>query len=202
MIIVKNKKNYYEDIQNLLKTRLRASHVIVFWHVIRFRGQPRPADQCDQTHKNPVFLSTCCWDAAAAKVIQILGEEEGQKLMNNRFQIIHVWKPLGPNPIFNNPLTISDYQSIDAKNDVHSSEVIASENTISLYIVSRKMEDTKKWYYLSNMRSNEMFVFKIFDSNPDVAQFGIHTAFTNTNVPSTDIEQCSIELRCLGFYDQ
>jgi hypothetical protein len=61
------------------------------------------------------------------------------------------------------------------------------------------MENTQKWYYLSNMKSNEMFMIKIFDSDPNVAQFGAHTAFINENVSSTDIEQCSVQIRCLVF---
>jgi hypothetical protein len=47
-----------------------------------------------------------------------------------------------------------------------------------------------------------MFVFKIFDSNPNVARFGAHTAFINENAPSTNTEQCSVEMRCLVFYDE
>jgi hypothetical protein len=195
---------YYQDITNLLKNYLGASRVVIFNHIIRFRGPPRPADQCDQTHKNPVFYPHVDNDPTAAKlkVIEILGEEEAQKLMKNRFQIINVWKPLGPNPIVNTPLTICDYQSLDVKNDVHLSKIRGSESTVSLYIISQNIKNTQKWYYLSNMRSNEMFMFKIFDSNPNVAQFGAHTAFIDDNVPSTNTEQCSIEIRCLVFYDQ
>jgi hypothetical protein len=122
--------------------------------------------------------------------------------MKNRFQIINIWKPLGSHPIVNNPLSICDYQSIDAKNDVHSSEVIASENTISLYIISRNMNNAQKWYYPSNMKSNEMFMIKIFDSDPNVAQFGAHTALINENAPLAVTEQCSVEIRCLVFYDE
>ncbi len=52
------------------------------------------------------------------------------------------------------------------------------------------------------MRSNEMFVFKIFDSNTNVAQFDAHTAFINENVPATNTEQCTVEMHCLVFYDE
>ncbi len=47
-----------------------------------------------------------------------------------------------------------------------------------------------------------MFVFKIFDNNTNVAQFAAHTAFIDENAPSMNTEQCSIELRCLVFYDE
>jgi hypothetical protein len=195
---------YYEDIVNVLKKRLGASRIVVFNHIIRFRGSPRAPDQCDPTHKNPVFYPHVDNDPPAArlKVKDILGEEEADKMMQNRFQIINIWRPLGPNPVTNTPLTICDYRSIDINNDVHISEVRGSESSVSIYMISRNIQDAQKWYYLSQMRSDEMFMFKIFDSNPDVAQFGAHTAFINEYVPPVNVEQISIEIRCLVFYDQ
>jgi hypothetical protein len=195
---------YYEDIVNALEKRLGASRVVVFNHIIRFRGPPRAADQCDPTHKNPVFYPHVDNDPSAArlKVKEILGEKEGDKMMQNRFQIINVWRPLGPNPIMNTPLAMCDYRSLDLNNDIHLSEVRGSESTVSVYIISRNIKDAQRWCYLSKMQSDDMFVFKIFDSNPDVAQFGAHTAFINEYAPTIDVEQCSIEMRCLVFYDQ
>jgi hypothetical protein len=194
---------YYEDIVNALKKRLDASRVVIFNHVMRSRGPPRAADQCDSTHKNPVFYPHVDNDPFAArfKVKEILGEEEANKVMQKRFQIINVWRPLGPNPIMNTPLTICDYHSLDLDHDLHVSEARGTAATISLYMISHNSQDAQKWYYLSQMRSDEMIILKIFDSNPDVAQFGAHTAFTNEYVPSTNIEQHSIEIRCLVLYD-
>lgn len=51
------------------------------------------------------------------------------------------------------------------------------------------------------MRSDEMFVFKIFDSKADVARYAFHTAFKNGNGPAPKDEQRSVEFRCLVFYD-
>jgi hypothetical protein len=194
---------YYEDIVDMLKKHLGASRVVIFNHVMRSRGPPRAADQCDSTHKNPVFYPHVDNDpfSACYKVKEILGEEEAKKVMQNRFQIINVWRPLGPNLIINTPLTICDYRSLDLDNDIHVSEARGTVATISLYMISRNSRDAQKWYYLSQMRSDEMIILKIFDSNPDVAQFGAHTAFTNDYVPLTDIEQHSIEIRCLVLYD-
>jgi hypothetical protein len=194
---------YYEDIVNALKKHLGASRVVVFNHIMRSRGPPRAADQCDLTHKNPIFYPHVDNDPFAAryKVKEILGEEEAKKVIQKRFQIINVWRPLGPNLIMNTPLTICDYRSLDLDNDIHVSEARGTVATISLYMISRNSRDAQKWYYLSQMRSDEMIILKIFDSNPDVAQFGAHTAFTNDYVPLTDVEQHSIEIRCLVLYD-
>ena len=130
-----------------------------------------------------------------------LGEDEANKLTGKRFQIINGWRPVGSSPIVNMPLTICDYKSLNLKNDVHSSAILGSLVTGSLYMISHNEQDLQNWYYMSPMTSNELFVFKIFDSNPNVAQFGAHTAFTNDDTPLTDLEQRSIELRCLIIYD-
>ncbi|CAF1099217.1 unnamed protein product [Rotaria sordida] len=161
-------RRFYEEIATVLKKRLNASRVIVFNHINRFRGPNLSADQCDSTHRNPIFSPHVDHDPPSArfKVERILGEEEANKVMQNRFQIINIWRPLGPNPIINTPLTICDYCSLDPHNDVHAGTVYNSPN------------------------------------ESDVAQFGAHTAFKNENVPLMNVEQISIELRCLVLYDR
>jgi hypothetical protein len=116
---------YFDDIANLLKKRLDASRVIIFNHITRFRGPPLTADQCDANHKNPVLYPHVDNTPTAArfKVEEILGKEEAKNVMQNRFQIIIVWRPLGSNPIVNTPLTICDYRTIDLNNDLRISEV-------------------------------------------------------------------------------
>ncbi|CAF3835275.1 unnamed protein product [Rotaria sordida] len=114
---------------------------------------------------------------------EILGEEEAKNVMENRFQIINIWRPLGSNSIMNTPLAICDYSSLNLDNDVHASKIRGSPVTGSLCMISHNSQDTQK-------------------CKPYVAQFGAHTAFTNEHVPSTDIEQCSIEVRCLVLYNR
>jgi hypothetical protein len=196
-------QRYEEETANLLKKRLGASRVIVFNHIMRARGSPRAADQCDSTHKNPIFYPHVDSDPSAvrSKVKEVLGEEEGQKVMQKRFQILNTWRPLGPNPITNTPLTICDYRTLDVDNDIHVSKVRNTAATTGLYMISRNRKDAHRWYYLSQMKSDEMFILKIFDSNPDVAQFGVHTAFHDESMSSTGTEQQSMEMRCLVLYD-
>ena len=51
------------------------------------------------------------------------------------------------------------------------------------------------------MRSNEMYIFKSYDSKPGVAEWAPHTAFENTTAHLSKDEQKSLEFRCLVFYD-
>ena len=194
---------YFEEIAAQLQQRLNASRVIVFNHIFRFRGPIRAMDQCDLTHKNPVLYPHADYNppAARSKMAEILGQEQANEAMKNRWQIINVWRPVGPHPITNMPLTICDYHTIDTTKDLHVSEARGSKASSSIYMVSHNKRDAHRWYFLSDMRSDEMLVFKNYESEPDVAQFGAHTAFINEEVPSSDVEQKSIEIRCLVLYD-
>ena len=196
-------KYFYEEISQIMKNRFDAHSVIVFNHIIRSRWPSRPADQCDDSHKNPVFYPHVDHNSVSAhsKLKEIVGEEEANKRLRNRFQIVNVWKPLGSNPITNTPLSICDYQTFDLKNDIHVSEAHSSVNTTSVLTISKSIKNQQKWYYLRNMKSDEMFVFKMFDSDNNHAQFGAHTAFVDESAPQNNLEQLSVELRCLVFYD-
>ena len=194
---------YKDELANILKTRLGASRVIPFHHVMRARGRPRTAGECDSTHKNPIFYPHADNDTPGArlKVKEVLGEEEGEKAMQKRFQIINVWRPLGPNPITNTPLTVCDYSTIDVEKDVHVSGAVHSGISTSYYILSHNNEKPQKWYYMNQMKSDEMFIWKSYDSDPNVAQFGAHTAFIDKSISSTDTEQYSIDMRSIVLYD-
>jgi hypothetical protein len=51
-------------------------------------------------------------------------------LMQNRFQIINVWRLLSSNPIKDTPLAIYHYRLFDLDNDIHVSEVRESQNNV------------------------------------------------------------------------
>lgn len=197
-------QRYYDEISSFLKKHLGASRVVIFNHIFRYRGQVLPDSDCGIKHKNPVFCPHVDFTptSARSKVEALFDKTEAEKIMQNRFQLINIWRPLGPNPITEKPLAICDYSSIDIDNDVHPLEVRGSPNTGLAYTLSCKIPDSQRWYYLSNMRSDEMFIVKMYDSKPAVAQFGFHTAFINEYVPPSNIEQKSIEMRSLVLYDQ
>ncbi|CAF1434835.1 unnamed protein product [Adineta steineri] len=198
-------QSYYEELTILLKERLGASRVIVFNHVFRHRGPLRSLDKCDINHKNPAFNVHVDFDESGAhsSVKEILGEEQMNKCMQYRYQFINIWRPIGPNVITKHPLTICDYRSLNLDKDIHSAENRRSSfSATSSYLISHNPDNTQKWYYLSEMKSNEMFIFKTFDSNFNVARFCAHTGFTNDYVPTPELQQASIETRCLVLYDQ
>lgn len=196
-------KTYFQEISNLLKKRLGASRVIICHYAFRSRNSALTDEQCNDTHRNPVLYPHVDADLLSVQewLDDCLGIEESEKTRKNRFQLINVWRPLGANPIINKPLTICDYSSIDVNRDIHPLTIHRSDHSATAYTISHNPQDIHKWYYLSEMRSDEMFIFKNFDSKPDVAQFAVHTALNNDNASTSNLEQKSLELRCFIFYD-
>lgn len=196
-------QTYYEEIGDILKKRLGASRVIPYHHSFRFRGPVASDEECDDNHRNPVFYPHVDRDAPAVHSVveKQLGHVEAEKVKKSRIQMINVWRPLGPHPITKNSLAICDYRSVDVDKDVHPMTTRLVDSNVTAYTLSRNANDAHIWYYMSRMRSDEMFFFKNYDSKPDVAQFGFHTAFQNDSEPTPSEGQRSIELRCLVFYD-
>ncbi|CAF1251452.1 unnamed protein product [Adineta ricciae] len=140
-------KNGFElTIMNILTRHLDASHDIVFNHIIRSRAKLRSGDECDPTHKNPLFHSHVDHDpySAQCKVKDLFGEEEAERVLQKRFQIINVWRPIDRNAIINNLLTICDYQTFDLNNDLHHADVRRSMVTKSSYLVSHNPRNAQK----------------------------------------------------------
>lgn len=193
----------YEEVDALLKERLGASRVFIFHHAFRFRNAALGADKLNRTHRNPaLYIHT---DADAATVNTIIDEnfdkEQGSELKKKRIQFINIWRPVGPNPVADKPLALCDYRSIDIKNDVHTMINHSRNNNYTAYTLSRNAKDAHAWYYLSAMRSDEMFIFKSYDSKPNVTPWAAHTAFEIPTTFSSRDEQKSLEFRCLVFYD-
>lgn len=197
-------QTYYEEIGSLLKKRLGASRVLICHHAFRSRNTLLTDEQCNDSYRNPVFYPHVDADPATAQtwVDECLGEEESREVRKNRFQMINVWRPLGTNPIINKPLALCDYSSIDIKKDIQPLTIRRTDHVATAYTISPSAQNAHQWYYLSAMRPDEMFIFKNFDSKPDVAQFAVHTAFNNDLAPPSIPEQKSVELRCLAFFDE
>ena len=194
----------YEEMIDLLRKRLGASRMLIFHHSFRSRNIKLPDDQLDETHRNPVYYPHVDFDLDAIRGIinRELGKEEGERLQQKRFQLINLWRPIGDDPIRNKPLTICDYQSVDVDKDIRPLLIHSIRQNYSSYALARNDKDAHQWYYLSNMRSDEIFMFKIGDTRTDVAQYAFHTAFDIKDAPMVNDKQRSLELRCLVFYDE
>ena len=196
-------KTYYKEISDIFKKRLGASRVLIYHHSFRSRGPSAPDEELNDNNRNPVFFPHVDRDrdSVYSVIEKQLGHEEAEKVKKNRIQMINVWRPLGPQPITNKPLAICDFVSIDVDKDVKPMTTRLVDSNVTAFTLARNANDAHVWYYLSQMRSDEMFLFKQFDSKPDVAGLAFHTAFEIDNESTPSEEQRSLEIRCLVFYD-
>ncbi|MEL0211350.1 MAG: CmcJ/NvfI family oxidoreductase, partial [Novosphingobium sp.] len=60
--------------------------------------------------------------------------------------------------------------------------------------------DRHRWWYFSNMKADDVLLFKFQDSDHSVTWRCPHTAFHDTSLPDTRTRE-SIEVRCIAFFE-
>lgn len=94
-----------------------------------------------------------------------------------------------------------DYRSIDMAKEARPFTIRGIRRDFGAYALTRSAENMHVWYYMSQMRSDQMFVFKIYSTIPGIAQCAFHTAFHNGSGTKSNEQQTSLEIRCLVLYD-
>ncbi|KAF2220164.1 hypothetical protein BDZ85DRAFT_204488 [Elsinoe ampelina] len=184
---------YYEDVENLLRSKLPGvKKVVIFDHTIRRREKSSPRQPVQQVHVDQTPA------AAEARVRRHLPAEEAEQLIQGRYQIINVWRSI-ENPASDFPLAVVDWRSTtqddfvnvdllypkrqangtNGTNDTHDDddrgkEVLPTADPKSTegyevkgetYAV--KPSDKHKFYYMKDMTPEEVMFIKCFDSKSE-----------------------------------
>ena len=121
--------------------------------------------------------------------------DEADTLLQSRYQIINVWRPI--KPIFKDPLGVADANSVP-DSDLVGVKLVYPDRVGETYTV--KPGEGHEWYYLYGQQTDEVMLIKCFDSLTDGRARRVpHSAFVN---PKTEGEapRESIEVRALVFY--
>ncbi|KAF8707037.1 hypothetical protein AX14_012789 [Amanita brunnescens Koide BX004] len=193
------KREYFPESEELLKKLTGASKVFNFDYTVRhyqphqpdtgpFIRQPVPRVHVDQT-----------LEAAIARVHRHF-PEEASVLLERRFQIINLWRPISV-PALDWPLALCDFRSVDPENDLFPVVRFFPHHQSEAYSV--KNNPNHKWKYLRGMTPDEFVLVKCCDSIQDgsVARFAAHAAFQDPTTPQGAPHRQSIEIRFLVFYD-
>lgn len=189
------KRNYYPEVEKLLLDHVPGStKVVLFDHTIR-RAQPN-------AHRAPVTRVHIDQTAASAKqrVKQHTGDE-AETLVQGRYRIINVWRPLN-GPVQSFPLGFASSSSVEDA-DLIPIEHRYPDRTGETAGV--RHNSGQKWHYLSGMRNDERLLLECFDSDSlksgSKVQGGRvpHTAFTDPRTPEGAKGRESIEVRALVF---
>ncbi|KAH9476240.1 Aspirochlorine biosynthesis protein N [Psilocybe cubensis] len=190
---------YYPESIELIKKLTGASRVELFDHTIRRRRPGQVDDHPDRRQPVAQVHVDQTTRSSIARVHRHLPASDAPKLLEKRFQIINLWRPIG-HPAIDWPLALCDYRSVEPNDTVPVALVYDDREGETLGV---KYNPNHKWKYLHGMTPEEIVLIKCFDSVQDgsVAIFTPHTGFSDPNTPEGTPLRESIELRALVFYD-
>lgn len=110
------------------------------------KRQPVPQVHVDQT---PFSATT--------RVHMHTSAEDAPKLLQKRFQIINLWRPIG-RPAYDWPLALCDFSSIDYKGDLVPTTLKYPDRDGETFGVS--FNENHKWKYLRGMTPDEFLLIK------------------------------------------
>lgn len=187
---------YYPEVERLVQQQSGAVRVVIFDHTLRAQDETVRAERQVREPNRTVHNDYTEW-SAPKRVHDLLPEAEAQALLQHRFAIIQVWRPIR-NPVRTNPLAIVDARTLRAEN------LIAAQRSYpgrvgETYQITHSPDH--RWFYFPGMRRNEAIVFKVFDSEKDGrARFTAHTSFDDPTSPPDAPARESIEVRTLAFF--
>lgn len=191
------KAKYYPEIEELLLKNIPgANRVFFFDHTIRRAGPDAKRGPVNRTHIDQTAT------AATLRVKKHLGDD-AEKLLQGRYRIINVWRPLNKKPIESSPLAFASSHTVDDQ-DVISVEHRYS-NGYTGYTAAIKHNENQRWNYLSGMTGNERLLLECFDSDGLKEGSGVlggrlaHTAFVDPRTQPGAEGRESIEVRTLVF---
>ncbi|KAI9767678.1 MAG: hypothetical protein M1840_005550 [Geoglossum simile] len=185
------KRVYYPEVERLLLEHVRgAKRVVFFDHTIR-RSTP-------DANRRPVsFVHIDQTASSAQERVQLHVPDEADTLLQGRYRIINVWRPLN-GPVYNPPLAFADGST------VRDEDIVGVEHRYphrSGETAGVKYNPEQRWYYWSGMTNDERILLKCYDSDVAKGPHGRvpHSAFGDPRTPEGAPGRDSIEVRALVF---
>ena len=200
------RERYYPEVQTVMRAITGALAVIVFDHNVRSaaraaRGEPGVRVPVDQVHNDYTEQS------GPKRKQEILAAAGRSDLANRHVAFVNLWRPI-VGPVLDNPLALCEAGSVAlpdlvATDIFHFGEDNLTAPRHSGQIYSVRHNPAHRWFYVSEMRSNEVLLLKCYDSRADGrARFMPHTGFRNPACPSEFVPRESIEARTLVVFDE
>ena len=188
-------RNYYPELEKLILDNVPGSNRVVFFDYTIRRSNPNaPRAPVTRVHIDQTS------ESAKERVRRHLGDD-AEKLLQGRYRIINVWRPLN-GPVVSFPLGFASSASVE------NADLIPVEHRYpdrTGYTAGVRHNEGQKWHYLSGMRNDERLLLECFDSEAlkegSQVQGGRvpHTAFTDPRTPAGAPGRESIEVRTLVF---
>ncbi|KAF2255186.1 hypothetical protein BU26DRAFT_527983 [Trematosphaeria pertusa] len=178
------RNSYYAEVEQMLREKLPGIRkVVIFDHTIRRRKKDSPRQPVQQVHVDQTP------GAAEVRVRRHLPNDEAKLLLQGRYQIINVWRPI-ENPASDMPLAVIDWRStspsdfipvdllyprrdsLDADDDDRGKEKLPDPQSFTSTegyevkgeTLSIAPNDKHQFYYMKDMTPDEVMLLKCFDS--------------------------------------
>lgn len=186
-------RDYYPEIEALVKEVTGASQVIIFDHTRRRDdgGNSEAKAPARRIHNDYTELS------APQRIQDLLGEAEAGRLSDVPYVQINIWRPI-VGPVRRSPLAVLDASTLDP-DDLLATDMLYPDRTGEIYHLA--YHPGQRWLYFPEIEQDEVIVIKGFDSRTDGrARFTPHTAFDHPATQQDDPARESIEVRTLAFF--
>jgi hypothetical protein len=194
---------YLDEVAELIKAISGASEV---------RSSPGPvARYTDRTNEAKAagaapaarFVHTDYTDISARDYFlpQIIDPAEALRRYR-RITVYQTWRALSGPPV-DIPLAVTDGRSVRLQDMVTADTILGEEyaRDQSFEYSMCRYNPGHRWSYFSNMRPDEVLVFKGFDFDPARPARLFHTAFDDPSAPPNSPPRASIEARAFAFFE-
>jgi hypothetical protein len=113
--------------------------------------------------------------------------------------LMNLWRPIGT--VYRTPLALCDASTVQP-DDLNDSEIrggLDDPNRPPLYGYNLSYNPDHRWYYASRMQPDELFAFKLYDSDAARPQWTAHTAINDPESSDASPPRHSMEIRTISF---
>lgn len=186
---------YYPEVEELLKRRTGAAHVVIFDHVVRNADKAKRKED-DAREYGRIVHNDYSLKSVPRRVLDHVPDDAEEPLKHHVAEI-NVWRAIR-GPIQSTPLAVCDARSIDER-DVVACDLVYPHRIGETYAFT--YNPNHLWFYFPRMRPDEALLLKCYDSKDDGrARFTAHSAFDDPSSPPDAPARESIEVRALVFF--
>jgi hypothetical protein len=189
---------YYPEAAAVIRANTGASRVVVFDHNLR-RGLTLPLPTDRKNQGRPVLHAhTDFTEVSAVRRLRDLFGQAADRLLRRRVMQVNLWRPIRA-PLRDAPLAICDATSVGADRLVAVDLIYPGRRGEIYYLIH---DETQRWYYAPDMRADEAWIIKNYDSAAvGRTGFAAHSAFIDPTPPLHVLPRESIEVRAFALFD-
>jgi hypothetical protein len=187
---------YYPEVEYVVRKFTGAARVLAFDHNVR-RGTPARRGENGVREPVKTVHNDYTLKSGPQRVRDLLPAEEAEALLQRRFAVINVWRPIR-RPVQESPLAVCDARSM-RQEDFVPTDLVYRDRKGEVYSVA--FNPGHRWFYFPHLQTGEALLLKCYDSADDGrARFTAHSAFDDPTTPPDAPARESIEARTLAFF--